>query len=180
MSKIPSRGSDQFNLRFPEGLRDAIKTEAERNGRSMNAEIIQRLEMSLENIAPVGDLGSAFRAIMDKLTSLETPPSDDQLNELFVHYSSFREEEISALRNFMELATALWRDARGQTTGTFEEKSKREFERNFAAAQNWLDAWGYEIKKRPGQKGRETDDDPVHWEGIVSMKTILKNTRDKS
>lgn len=42
--KVPSRGSDQFNLRFPDGMRDQIAVEAERNGRSMNAEIISRLE----------------------------------------------------------------------------------------------------------------------------------------
>jgi len=38
------RGSDQFPLRLPDGLRDAIKADAERNGRSMNAEIVARLE----------------------------------------------------------------------------------------------------------------------------------------
>ncbi len=40
------RESDKFMLRFPEGMRDRIKAEAERNGRSMNAEIIARLEES--------------------------------------------------------------------------------------------------------------------------------------
>ncbi|MBY3268641.1 Arc family DNA-binding protein [Rhizobium laguerreae] len=47
MGRIPSRGSDQFVLRFPEGLRDRIREIADRNGRSMNAEIIMRLEDSL-------------------------------------------------------------------------------------------------------------------------------------
>ncbi|WP_414454309.1 Arc family DNA-binding protein [Enterobacter roggenkampii] len=31
---------DKFNLRFPDGMRDAIAERARRNGRSMNAEII--------------------------------------------------------------------------------------------------------------------------------------------
>ncbi len=38
------RGSDQFSIRFPEGLRDVIKTAAAKNRRSMNSEIIARLE----------------------------------------------------------------------------------------------------------------------------------------
>lgn len=38
------RGSDQFPLRLPDGLRDRIKAEADKNGRSMNAEIVARLE----------------------------------------------------------------------------------------------------------------------------------------
>jgi len=47
MGKIPSRGSDQFVLRFPPGMRDQIRDIAEKSGRSMNAEIIARLSESL-------------------------------------------------------------------------------------------------------------------------------------
>lgn len=43
------RESDKFMLRFPEGMRDRIKAEAERNGRSMNAEIIARLDQSMSD-----------------------------------------------------------------------------------------------------------------------------------
>ena len=42
--RIPSRGSDQFVVRFPDGMRDQIASAAEANGRSMNAEIVSRLE----------------------------------------------------------------------------------------------------------------------------------------
>lgn len=48
MSKHPTgRGSDQFVVRFPNGMREAIREAAEKNGRSMNAEIVQRLHASL-------------------------------------------------------------------------------------------------------------------------------------
>lgn len=46
-SKSTGRGSDAFMLRFPEGMRDRIKEAAAENNRSMNAEIIARLEKSL-------------------------------------------------------------------------------------------------------------------------------------
>lgn len=46
--RIPSRGSDQFNLRLPEGMRDRLRDAAEANGRSMNAEIVARIEGSFE------------------------------------------------------------------------------------------------------------------------------------
>lgn len=36
-------------LRFPEGMRDRIRAEAEQNNRSMNAEIIARLEHSFDS-----------------------------------------------------------------------------------------------------------------------------------
>jgi len=42
MSRI-GRGSDQFRLRLPDGLRDQIRDAAEASGRSMNAEIVHRL-----------------------------------------------------------------------------------------------------------------------------------------
>jgi hypothetical protein len=41
---FPSSKQDQFVLRFPEGLRDKVKDAAEESGRSMNAEIITRIE----------------------------------------------------------------------------------------------------------------------------------------
>lgn len=44
---FPSAKQDQFMLRFPDGLRDRIKVAAEANGRSMNSEIIARLEDTL-------------------------------------------------------------------------------------------------------------------------------------
>ena len=43
----PGRGSDQFPLRLPDGMRERIKEQADRNGRSMNAEIVAKLEQSL-------------------------------------------------------------------------------------------------------------------------------------
>lgn len=45
---FPSGQQAQFNLRFPEWMRDQIRDEAERNGRSMNSEIIARLADSLD------------------------------------------------------------------------------------------------------------------------------------
>ncbi|MFC3571397.1 Arc family DNA-binding protein [Paracoccus simplex] len=35
-------------LRLPDGWRDQLKKEAQQNGRSMNAEIVQRLRPTLE------------------------------------------------------------------------------------------------------------------------------------
>ena len=46
-STKPGRDSDQFALRLPDGMRDIIKASAQKNSRSMNAEIIVALEMYL-------------------------------------------------------------------------------------------------------------------------------------
>ena len=42
----PSRKLDQYIVRFPDGMRDLLKEAAEANNRSMNAEIVARLEDS--------------------------------------------------------------------------------------------------------------------------------------
>lgn len=50
----PSSKQDQYMLRFPDGMRPALKAEAERNNRSLNAEIIGRLEESMSPRSPQG------------------------------------------------------------------------------------------------------------------------------
>ncbi|WP_082555386.1 Arc family DNA-binding protein [Devosia sp. Root635] len=46
----PSAKQDQYMVRFPDGMRDQLKGLAEKNGRSMNAEIIARLDVSLRDV----------------------------------------------------------------------------------------------------------------------------------
>lgn len=42
------RTSDKFMLRLPDGMRERVASEALKNKRSMNAEIVARLERTLE------------------------------------------------------------------------------------------------------------------------------------
>lgn len=49
------RDSDKFMLRFPEGMRDRLKEAAKSNNRTMNAEILARLEQSFSSVSsPAG------------------------------------------------------------------------------------------------------------------------------
>lgn len=43
---LVARADDKFMLRFPDGMRSRVLQAAAANGRSMNAEVIQRLEWS--------------------------------------------------------------------------------------------------------------------------------------
>ncbi|MDP9559776.1 UNVERIFIED_ORG: plasmid stability protein [Rhizobium nepotum] len=45
---FPSDKQDQYMIRFPEGMREELKLSAANMGRSMNAEIVQRLKTSFE------------------------------------------------------------------------------------------------------------------------------------
>ena len=46
MKKRVLQDADKYVVRFPDGMRDRIAAEAKANNRSMNAEIIARLEQS--------------------------------------------------------------------------------------------------------------------------------------
>lgn len=69
-------------LRLPDGMRDRIREAAEEHGRSMNAEIVRRLEQSLS--AGPGDLPEMARAYAkemdDQIRKLQE--SRDQLDEV--------------------------------------------------------------------------------------------------
>lgn len=44
----PSETADRFIVRFPDGMRDRLKAIAAENGRSLNSEIVYRLQETLE------------------------------------------------------------------------------------------------------------------------------------
>lgn len=72
--RATGRDSDKFMLRFPDGMRDRIKAAADANGRSMNAEIIARLEASfaqrdVRDISPE-EINAILRALTDRVADL--------------------------------------------------------------------------------------------------------------
>lgn len=55
--EFPSDKADKFVVRFPDGMREKIRAAAEANNRSMNAEIIARLQESFAASGPKGLFG---------------------------------------------------------------------------------------------------------------------------
>lgn len=62
--ETPVRDFEKFMLRMPEGMRDRIAREAKANGRSMNAELIARIEKTLED-------DTALAKLTDRVEELE-------------------------------------------------------------------------------------------------------------
>lgn len=58
--KYPSQLADRFQVRMPDGLRDRIADAAKSSGRSMNAEIIARLEASFTEAARLEEMSAAL------------------------------------------------------------------------------------------------------------------------
>lgn len=69
MSEPPSQSQDKFVVRLPDGMRERIKAEAEANNRSMNAEIVARLEGSFASSNPelLVTIDEKIGAILERL-----------------------------------------------------------------------------------------------------------------
>ena len=89
-----SRGADKYIVRFPEGMRDRIAAEAKAANRSMNAEIVRRLELSLAFIGepvtlktmPVvsGDIPYSMAQDIARLAADANVSFDQMLARIFV------------------------------------------------------------------------------------------------
>ncbi|QHJ78484.1 MAG: hypothetical protein [Bacteriophage sp.] len=70
------RGSDQVKLRLPDGMRDELKEAAKANGRSMNAEIIAKLQDYTDSPSNSNSLDELRQTLikhdekLDKLTDM--------------------------------------------------------------------------------------------------------------
>lgn len=62
----PTQSDPQFKLRLPTGLRERIKTAAEANNRSMNAEIVAVLEEAFPEPAPK-EIAAQLIALIDQM-----------------------------------------------------------------------------------------------------------------
>ncbi|HCQ8124574.1 TPA: Arc family DNA-binding protein [Klebsiella quasipneumoniae subsp. similipneumoniae] len=76
MSKFPSQEMDRFNVRLPVGMRDAIADRAKRNGRSMNSEIVQILQDTLEGGFSL-QMDTEFGKVYNDLISTEVKTAED-------------------------------------------------------------------------------------------------------
>ncbi|CAM3171823.1 MULTISPECIES: Arc family DNA-binding protein [Pseudomonas] len=67
-----SRTADKFVLRLPEGLRARIAQVAEQNHRSMNGEMIARIDDSLDLEAKYEEMRILNRYLLNRVEMLET------------------------------------------------------------------------------------------------------------
>ncbi len=91
MSDFPSQQQDKFVLRLPDGMRVRIRAAAEAGGRSMNSEIVARLETSFSE-------GESNPDLMATITEY-TRKMDAQIADLRAQADRFREasEEINRI-----------------------------------------------------------------------------------
>tara|TARA_R110000850_G_C9830318_1_gene453287 strand:- start:345 stop:692 length:348 start_codon:yes stop_codon:yes gene_type:complete len=90
MAKPPAVEQVQVNFRMPSELRDKIKESAEKNNRSMNAEIVVALEMFLGVTG-----GKSLRDYNDRATfDLSGLPEEEQLRRIVQSSAQTMYEEL--------------------------------------------------------------------------------------
>ncbi len=124
-SDTPARDQDKFVLRLPDGMRERVRQAAELNRRSMNAEIIARLEESFEGLRP-----SNMSYEMETLSrmadgSIEKSPYFERIFEKVAH--SAAQKAASEVVSFLLESGADEEPPNnaGQTTKLYQPKSTR-------------------------------------------------------
>ncbi len=104
---FPSAKQDQYMLRFPDGMRDALKVAASDNGRSLNAEIVARLQRTIDEerfikagskeLAPddylskLTDERRKFEALLHSYQQIFKGFTPDDVSQMYKNYETFRE-----------------------------------------------------------------------------------------
>lgn len=77
MSRMDSRTADKFVVRLPNGLRDKIFDVSEENQRSMNGEIVFRLEQSLRDDQVIATQAELITLLTRRVSELEPANTDE-------------------------------------------------------------------------------------------------------
>lgn len=85
MATSTGRESEKFVIRLPDGMRDRIKASADANNRSMNAEIVSRLEDSLDEKQTAASL-----SINIDLADLGKPDLQEKLQMISDHLDAVK------------------------------------------------------------------------------------------
>jgi uncharacterized protein YfeS len=174
MKQSTGRGSDQFNLRFPEGMRDRIALEADKAGRSMNAEIITRLSFTLED------------NIWERQKFIDTLNFKQHMIEKTGHMLFRNIAEMRAMKNELEYERAL-RISQSNTVAALcnailvadvDEKLKETANFVLSAAINpETDTDMTALQEELDRKIGDTEDVPSNWEESLSEEDA-KNLSD--
>ena len=90
------RGSEQVMIRLPDGMRNRIRLAAERNNRSMNAEIVEALEYSFPDPPP---LDERLSEILVTLGTLASQTEDETPEGILAKFTNEVVETFASIRD---------------------------------------------------------------------------------
>lgn len=120
MAEKQVKDYDKFNLRFPDGMRDAIAERAKQNGRSMNSEIVARLNATLQHDSSLG----SPTGFMDVAEFLEASRKRvDALESMLSKGVTLDEETAKSITYALERATEILKKV--DSIEEYQQASKR-------------------------------------------------------
>ncbi|TIT10826.1 MAG: Arc family DNA-binding protein [Mesorhizobium sp.] len=140
----PSRSkSDQFQLRLPPGLRDRIRNYAEREGRSMNEEIVRLLEREFPPPASIKEKLDELLAVVGLLRHGRTAEFfgrfSEELFSTLIDVANGKVKVDEEVRLQVQSALEQWSEADRENahmryTERMSDKEAEEFERTGSTA----------------------------------------------
>ncbi|MGR7140112.1 Arc family DNA-binding protein [Klebsiella aerogenes] len=113
MAEKQIKDYDKFNLRFPDGMRDAVAERAKENGRSMNSEIIDMIGKSLFSPA-IND--EEFVKMLKIATNEELSDNDKTLAEsILLQMAEKLTEEIEIANSSLKMVISMLSDIKKPT-----------------------------------------------------------------
>lgn len=106
MPREIARDQDKFVLRLPDGMRERLKAEAEANKRSMNAEIVARIEDSFEARQR---MDAGIQGVTELLTTVIARVASDMRRE-----GKTPEEFTDWVRSFPDFAPFIYPKDKGR------------------------------------------------------------------
>lgn len=86
------RDSDKFMLRLPDGMRERVRSAAQRNGRSMNAEIVATLDKKYPAPAKGSRLLEEIKKIQDQFVEKDAEHYEE-LSRLIQEFEDERDQD---------------------------------------------------------------------------------------
>lgn len=104
---------DKYVLRFPEGLRDRLKEEAAMNGRSLNAEIIFRLEESLIGRKDSSSIDEIATLAVQQMMKTQFAIGRADLERFHSKYEEIKGQEARAKTDLLRLVEDIMKRTSG-------------------------------------------------------------------
>ena len=99
------RGADQFMVRLPDGMRDQLKESAAANGRSMNAEIVARIEAALSLVNDLRRIEADVEVLSASVAQYKKriDETQDQLSDEISRSNKLRKDATTIVRGLLSL-----------------------------------------------------------------------------
>ena len=147
-------------------MRERLKGAAEANGRSMNSEIITRLEASLAGATGgPGGIDQIFAHAIQGLMSRPEPPSPKVIRRLEIAHAAYRQNESQQLRDFLDLLQGI--DQEDEMFGmSYEEQVERAREYEINELRSRAKSLGFDL----------VEDDDTDIRVYVQNPDVVKKT----